>query len=401
MESKEQIVDELLTRSIFKILPSKEEFKSALLNRRLKIYIGADATASSLHLGHATNFMILEKLRKLGHEIIVLFGDFTARIGDPTEKESVRKALSKEQVESNIKGWRKQVGKVLDFKDKVNPAKILKNSAWLSKLTFEKIIEISANFTAQQMLERDMFEKRLADNQPIYFHEFFYPLMQGYDSVVMDVDVEMGGSDQIFNMLVGRQLQKKYNSRDKFVVATTLLANPKTGKKLMSKSEGSYIALDDSPEDMFGKTMKLPDEVMMQVFVDCTFMTMVEIKELEEKMKSGLNPRDVKLRLAEEIVTIYHGKVKARAARKGFVGAFSEDKIPEDVATIEVSKGSGLMQAIVPKIVVSNTDFRRLIAAGSIKNMESGQKVSDPLSTLSENATYKIGKHRFVKIVVK
>ena len=172
MESKEQIVDELLTRSIFKILPSKEEFKSALLNRRLNIYIGADATASSLHLGHATNFMILEKLRKLGHEIIVLFGDFTARIGDPTEKESVRKALSKEQVESNIKGWRKQVGKVLDFKDKVNPAKILKNSAWLSKLTFEKIIEISANFTAQQMLERDMFEKRLADNQPIYFHEF-------------------------------------------------------------------------------------------------------------------------------------------------------------------------------------------------------------------------------------
>src|ERR1035437_3298275 len=228
-------IDEILSRSVSAIYPSTDEFRKALLSgKRLRIYLGADATGSQLHIGHATNLIILERLRKLGHEIIVLFGDFTAMIGDPTDKRATRVQLTEEQVKKNIKSWETQVGKVIDFKDKTNPARFVKNSTWLSKLNFKDLIKLASNFTVQQMIERDMFEKRLNENKPIYLHEFFYPLMQGYDSVALDVDVEVGGNDQTFNMLAGRTLQKIYNNKNKFVIVTTLLVNPKTNKKLMN-----------------------------------------------------------------------------------------------------------------------------------------------------------------------
>lgn len=397
---KNKTIEEVLSRSVFKILPSKEDFERVLKSgRRLRIYIGADATAPSLHLGNATNFMVLERLRKLGHEVIVLFGDFTARIGDPTDKESARQALSKEQVLANIKNWRSQVGKVLSFKDKSNPARVRKNSSWLSKLSIEKIIELNANFTLQQMVERDMFEKRISENKPVYLHEFYYPLMQGYDSVAMDVDVEIGGSDQLFNMLVGRQLQKKYNNKEKFVLATTLLTNPKTGKKLMSKSEGSYIAMDDCPENMFGKTMALPDEIIIQMFTDCTNLPMGEIEVIKTKLAGGMNPRDAKLILAEEVVKIYHGKGKAKKTRKNFLSTFSDREVPKDAKEIIVQTGALLSDVLLSaQIVESKSDFKRLIDGGAVRNMETDEKIPDQFYKIEKNLSLKIGKHRFIRI---
>ena len=209
-----ELVDQILTRSIAHILPSKEELKKLLQSgKRIRIYIGADATGPDLHLGHATNFILIEKLRKLGHEVIILFGDFTAMIGDPTGKEVTRKPLTQSDVDSHISTWKAQVEKILDFSDKENPPRIVKNSEWLSKLNFGDILKIASNFTVQQMIERDMFQKRHEDQKPIHLHEFLYPLMQGYDSVALDVDVEIGGNDQTFNMLVEKRGEES-NSRE-------------------------------------------------------------------------------------------------------------------------------------------------------------------------------------------
>ena len=347
-------IDELLSRSISKILPTKEEFKKALASGTpLKMYVGADATGPSLHIGHATNFMLLEKFRQLGHEIIILFGDFTAMIGDPTDKAAVRTALSKEQVEEHISSWKEQVGKILKLNDSENPVKILKNSEWLSPLNFSQIIDISSSFTVQQMIERDMFEQRLLNKKPIYLHEFFYPLMQGYDSVAMNVDVEVGGTDQTFNMLAGRTLQKRFNNKEKFVIATTLLENPVTGKKLMSKSEGGFIGLNDSAQDMFGKTMALPDEVIISVFIDCTWVSLEEIEKVKRELASGVNPKELKVCLAKELVTIYHSKEAAEKAEENFNNTFKKGGIPEDVETVQVEKDSLLADVLIAQKIIA------------------------------------------------
>ena len=400
--SREEI-DELLTRSISYIFPSKEALEKELLGgNRLKIYLGADATGPELHLGHATSIIFLEKLRRLGHEVVFLFGDFTARIGDPTGKEATRKRLTEEEVETNIKDWKNQVSKILKLDDPENPAKILKNSAWLATLALKDIVELAATVTVQQMLERDMFQKRMAERKPIYVHEFLYPLMQGYDSVAMNVDMEVGGNDQLFNMLVGRDLQKRYNNTEKFVVATTLLEDPRTGKKLMNKSEGNYIALSDAPAVMYGKTMALPDETTIQVFTDCTFATMEDIGEHESALASGANPRDIKMALARELVKTYWSEEDARAAEEGFIAAFQKKETPEETEEISAERGDFLGKTLVKAgIVKSNTDFRRLVEDGAVKNLDTGERVDDHTALVGGGAVYKIGKKRFVKVVVR
>src|SRR3990167_5895413 len=271
----EKEINELLTRSVAEILPTKEGLREALLSgKRLRIYIGTDATGSSLHVGHATNYMILERFRQLGHEIVFLIGDFTSRIGDPTDKsDSARKQLTREEVVQNTKTWIDQVRPIID----VDKVKVLYNHDWLSKLSLEDFIKLSSNFTAPQLLERDMFQERLKSGNPLYFHELFYPLMQGYDSVAMDVDMEMCGNDQKFNALAGRTLLKKLKNKEKFVFITTLLENPTTGEKMMSKSQGTGIFLDWEAEKMYGAVMAQPDENMKQLFTDCTRPDLDEI----------------------------------------------------------------------------------------------------------------------------
>jgi tyrosyl-tRNA synthetase len=395
-------IDELLSRSIQNILPSKEQFQKMLLSgKKLRIYVGADATAPKLHLGHSTNFIFLEKLRKMGHEVIVLFGDFTAMIGDPSGKDSARRPLTKKEVSENLKTWKNQLSKIITFGGWDNGAKNVRNSKWLSKLNFTDVIKLSSNFTVQQMLERDMFQKRIKEGKPIFIHEFFYPLIQGYDSTVLNVDVEVGGNDQTFNMLTGRTLQKIINNKEKIVVTTTLLENSKTGKKLMSKSEGNYVGLNDEPNDMFGKVMALPDEVIVQIFIDCTFVTMEQIAEIKKQLESGANPKDIKMRLAYEIVKIYHGEAKAEKAKENFIKTFSKGELPENVEEIKATVGELLSEKLVAsKIVSSKNDFRRLVLEGAVSDAVSGEKINDPNYKISKNITLRVGKKRFISIKI-
>ncbi|MEK7505460.1 MAG: tyrosine--tRNA ligase [Patescibacteria group bacterium] len=398
VSTDETKIDELLSRSVANVLPSKDALKKLLLSgKRLKFYIGTDATGPQLHLGHSTNYLILEKFRKLGHEIVILFGDYTALIGDPSDKEAVRKQQTPAQIAGHIRDWKSQVEKIVDFEDTGNPARILCNSEWLSKLSFSDLIDIASTFTVQQMLERDMFERRVRENKPVYLHEFFYPLMQGYDSVAMNVDVEMGGTDQTFNMLTGRTLQKKYNNKEKFIITTTLLEDPSTGKKLMSKSEGSYIALNDGPAEMFGKTMALPDGVIKQMFIDTTLLS---VSEIEVILKD--RPRDSKIRLAFELVRLYHGATAAENAKKNFESVFSGGGDPSSLAKeVVVKEGDTLKDLIVMSGAASSMSAaHRLIEEGAVTRLPD-TKISDAhmkISSQEKGAIFRFGKKHFVKI---
>ncbi|MFA5420609.1 MAG: tyrosine--tRNA ligase [Patescibacteria group bacterium] len=398
-DEKRKIIDELLERSVAEILPSKEAFKELLLSgKKIRFYIGTDATGSSLHLGHATNYMVFEKIRKLGHEAVLLIGDFTARIGDPTDKTAARQQLSREDVKENIKTWMKQLEPIIDFNDKVNPPIVRYNHDWLAKLNFEDLIGIASNFTVQRMLERDMFEKRLKEEKPIYVHEFFYPLMQGYDSVAMDVDMELCGNDQKFNALAGRTLQKKYNNKEKFVFITTLLVNPVTGEKMMSKSLGTGIFLDSSVNDMFGKVMSQADENIYQLFVDCTFVPMNEIKVIKEKLDKGeVNPRDLKVDLAYEIVKIYHGKEKAQEAKEYFISTFTKKEVPDEMPEIRPSAYDLISILLESKLVDSKSNARRVIEQGGVK--VNSEVVKDINFTVSAGAVVQKGKINFLKVL--
>lgn len=397
-DTDEKKIDELLSRSVAEIIPSRDELKKELMSgKRLRIYIGTDATGTSLHLGHATNYMALERLRRLGHEIIFLIGDFTSRIGDPTDKaDSARKQLTREEVVQNAKTWMRQVAPVIDIRSRKNPVRVLYNHDWLSHLTFEDIITIASHFTVQHMLERDMFEKRLQENKPLYLHELFYPLMQGYDSVAMEVDVEMCGTDQKFNALAGRTLLKRLKGKDKFVFITTLLENPKTREKMMSKSQGTGVFLDASPEDMYGGIMAQPDENMRQLFIDCTWLPLEEIEViLSEK------PVDAKRRLAYEITAIYHGTARADKAQDNFSRTFSQKEIPVDAPECPVAEGQEIVDALQQcGIVDSKSEFRRLVENGAVKIAGSEEKLShDTLGAIENGTTLRIGKSRFVKII--
>lgn len=391
-----QKIDEILNRgTVVEILPTKDEFRNKLLSgEKLRLYIGFDATAPNLHLSHAKNFMFMEKLRKLGHEVIILFGDFTARIGDPTGESTARNQLTRENVLENVKKWIEMVKPFMDFDNKENPPIIKYNHDWLAKLTFEEIISLASNFTVQQMISRDMFQKRLKEEKPIHLHEFLYPLMQGYDSVAMDVDAEVCGTDQTFNALAGRTLLKKLKNKDKFVIALTLMENPKTGE-LMSKSKGTGVFLDGTAQDMFGQIMSQPDEMMEVLFVNNTLLSLDEIKQILNQN----DPKGSKLKLAHEITTIYHGQNKAQDAQANWEATFSSKEIPKDVEhTFGFDAGKTLMDVVVNSgLVSSKTEYRRLIDAGAIEHMEDARGIKDD-TEIANIGTYRIGKKRFIRI---
>jgi len=385
----EKRIDEVLSRGVEDIYPSKEEVKKALLSgKTLSIYNGIDPTGPTLHIGHGSTLLKLREFQNLGHKIILLIGDFTGRIGDPTDKTATRKQLSVKEVKENLKSYTKQAGKILNMKKVV----VKFNSQWLSKLSFEEGMEIASEFTLQQMIERDMFERRIKEGQPIHLHEFFYPLMQGYDSVVMNVDMEIGGNDQTFNMLVGRAMMKN-RGKEKYVLTTKLLVDP-TGKK-MGKSEGNMVTLEDSGDNMFGKVMSWPDTLIPLAFEICTRVPLSEIN------KTNKNPRDLKIRLAHEIVKIYHDEKSAQQAEKNFINTFQKGGAPDDILEIKAEEGTKLIETLLKaKIVNSKTEFRRLISEGAITNMDKNEKVTDAKAK-AVKAVFKIGKHRFVKIIVK
>ena len=336
--------------------------------------------------------MFAEELRQLGHEVIILFGDFTAQIGDPSDKAATRKQLTVEDVKKNVAGWVAQVKPLLNFDDKENPPLIKYNSEWLSKLSFTDVVNLASNFTVQQMLERDMFAKRLKENTPIHLHEFMYPLMQGYDSVAMDVDIEICGTDQTFNALAGRTLLKRMKNKDKFVIALNLIANPKTGE-LMSKSNGTGVFIDQPSNSLFGAVMSLPDPMLEPLFLNCTRISTTEKDSL---MKEG--PRQAKAHLAFDIVKRFHGEPAAKSAEEAFEKTFAKGGVPEDIQEIQLGADESLAEVLIKSgIVESKTEWRRLVLDGAVKNDDS--KITDPNFTPTETVVLKVGKRRFVKII--
>lgn len=390
--------NELLTRGVANIYPSRE-FVEAKIKKgeKLIIYLGIDPTGPTLHLGHAIPLKKLADFQKAGHKIILLMGDFTAMIGDPTDKSAARVTLTHKQVMVNLKNYKKQASALLSFSGK-NPAKIMFNSKWHGKMSFADSLKLASEMSVQQMLERDMFEKRMEEGKSILIHEFMYPLMQGYDSVAMDVDGEIGGNDQTFNMLVGRDLMKKMKNKEKFVLTVKLLEDS-SGKK-MGKTEGNMVALSDTPEEMYGKVMSWNDGMILPGFELCTNVSSFEIQDFATQMAEGVNPRDLKMHLAREIVALYHGEKKAKQAEAHFMSTFQKSEIPTDIGEVKVNKGTLLVDVLLSeKIVASKNEFRRLVDEKAITNLDTNEKITNH-TVPALNGVHRIGKKRFCKIAL-
>ncbi len=394
INTDEQKIEHFLTRGVEAVFPNKSFIEARLKKgERLTIYLGVDPTGPTLHIGHLVPIRKLAEFQKLGHQIVFLIGDFTATIGDP-DKNSVRKPLTREEVRSNLREYKKQVSRFIDFTGS-NKALFKFNSEWLGKMTFKDVLELSSLMTVDQMLKRDMFKKRIEEERPIYIHEFMYPLMQGYDSVALDVDGEVGGNDQTFNMLTGRDLLKQIKNKEKFVIAMKLLTDP-TGKK-MGKSEGNMVSLDQTPEDMFGKVMSWSDEMIASAFEIVTDVSIDTLSDIKHKLQSGENPKHLKVQLASEIVKLCFGEKEAQKAHINFENTFSKGEVPEDIQ--EASGGKAWIDiAIEQNLVESKGEFRRLVEAGAVSEMNTGEKITDP-HTVAVSGVYKLGKRRFIKII--
>ena len=392
-------IDEVLSRGIENIFPSADFLKAKLLSgQKLSIYLGIDPTGPTLHLGHVIQLVRLGKLQELGHQIILLMGDITAMIGDPTDKNAARKKLTHEQVMENLKEYKKQASKFISF-DGENPVLLKFNSEWFGKMSFIDFLELASNGTVGQMMKRDMFRRREQEEKETYIHELMYPLMQGYDSVALDVDGEIGGNDQTFNMLVGRDLMKVLKNKEKFVIATKLLVDS-SGQK-MGKTDGNAVSLDQTPEDMFGKVMSWDDELIIHGFEIITDVPMSVLQDMADKLTKGANPKEMKMKLAKEIVSMCHSQEEAERAEKDFEKTFAKGGVPDDVAEVEVAENVPLVDILLTeKIIESKTEWRRLVDGGAVTEMSGVEKITDA-NVVAKTGTYKIGKRRFIKIEVK
>lgn len=387
VSADQETVGALMQRGVENVIPKELALKKFGSGEALRIYWGIDPTGAKIHLGHAVPLRKLRSFTDAGHHVIFLVGSFTAMIGDPTGRDAARSPLTKSDVEENFQTYKKQAEKILDF----SKVEVRYNHEWLEPLDFSKIVELASKFTVQQMLQRDMFQKRIQDGKPISLHEFLYPLMVGYDSVVLDVDCELGGSDQEFNMLAGRHLQQAFGKRDKFVMTTKLIEGL-DGRK-MSKSYNNCVYLDDAPEDMYGKLMSLKDELVRTYFEIATDVVPSEV----DQILSG-HPKEAKMRLAREIVTMYHSKEAAEAAEKSFTTTFSDGGVPTDVPEVTVMVETTYLEALA-SLGESNSELRRLAEAGAISVV--GGEVIKSLTTSVKSGTLRIGKHRFLKITIK
>ncbi|HAL49937.1 MAG: Tyrosine-tRNA ligase [Candidatus Uhrbacteria bacterium GW2011_GWD2_41_121] len=392
-------IQEILTRGVEQVYPKSEMLGARLKEgKKLRLYVGIDPTGKDLHIGHALQLRKLKQFQDLGHEVIMLIGSFTGMIGDPTDKSAARQKLTRQQVLENAATYKKQASRILSFSGK-NPAKIMFNHKWLGKLTFEEIVDLASNFTVQQMLERDMFDRRLKEGKPIYLHEFFYPLMQGYDSVAMDVDLEVGGSDQTFNMLAGRTLMKAVNNKEKMVMTLKLITNDE-GKK-MSKSEGGFVALNDAPKEMYGKIMAMDDSVIIPYFELATDVSMSEIAGKKIQMEQGVNPRDIKADLAFAVVRLFHDEKSAQVAREHFATVFQKHETPEEMNEVNVSAPEPILDVLVrSRLVMSKNEARRMIEQGGVKlDGAVVENIDLTVEGTPEGKVLQKGKRHFVKLV--
>jgi len=393
-----QVADALaeIKRGADEILVEKELIEKLALDRPLRIKLGADPTAPDIHLGHTVILNKLRQFQQLGHEVTFLIGDFTAMVGDPTGKNSTRPPLTKEQVLKNAESYTEQVFKILD----PQKTKIAFNSTWLEELGAVGMIKLAANQTVARMLERDDFKKRYAGGQPIAIHEFLYPLLQGYDSVAMETDVELGGTDQKFNLLMGRELQKANGQKPQCVLMMPLLEGL-DGVKKMSKSANNYIGINDAPSEMFGKIMSISDVLMWRYYELLSFRPLSEVEQFKTDIDNGANPRDVKIALAKEIIARFHDEAAAEAAHQEFINRFQKGVIPDEMPehTLAPMPISNLLKEA--GLVSSTSEANRMIKQGAVKI--DGEKCADNKyqPEAGTTAVYQVGKRKFARISVE
>ncbi|WP_054696589.1 tyrosine--tRNA ligase [Syntrophomonas palmitatica] len=389
---------EEIRRGVAEIVPEEELkqklYKSLKEKRPLRIKLGLDPTAPDIHLGHTVVLNKLRQFQELGHEVHLIIGDFTGRIGDPSGKSETRKQLTEEEVMANAATYKEQIFKVLDPEKTI----IHFNSEWLMKLNLVEVLNLAASYTVARMLERDDFDKRYREGLPIGIHEFMYPLMQGYDSVALQSDVELGGTDQKFNLLVGRNLLKAYGYEPQIALTMPILEGT-DGVQKMSKSLGNYVGVSEEPQEMFGKLMSIPDSLIIRYFELLTRVAMDEIQAMQNDMENQkMNPRDAKMRLAREIISCYHSQEEAVKAEERFKLVFSQRDIPEDIPEITASETEVWLPKFLTehKLTESSSEARRLLQQGGIKI--NGEKIDQENITLCEGMVVQIGKRKFAKI---
>lgn len=393
---REDKITELLSRGVDKIYPSRQKLEEVLRSgKKLRLYQGFDPTGDKLHIGHMVGFRKHRQWQDLGHEVIFLIGDGTGEAGDPTGKKKTReKFFTGEELRANAKDYLTQASKIVRF-DGPNPIKVLYNGDWLDKLTKTDILNIAQHFSVQQLIERDMFQERLKNKETINLREFLYPLLQAYDSVAMDVDLELGGSDQTFNMLAGRMLMKAMKDKEKFVMTTPLLSDSKGVK--IGKSEGNVIGLTDAPNDLFGKIMSLGDDAIIPMFTLLTDVSEEEIKSFNLK-KDAMT---LKKRVAGIIVAQLHDEIRAREAEKNFINTFSKKEIPGKMEEIKCKVGEVLSEVLVKnKTLSSKGEWRRLILGNAVHDLVKNESISDQNLKVTQNLTLKMGKKKFIQIFV-
>lgn len=382
----------LLTRGVEHILPSAQGLAQLTSGKKIRVYLGIDPTGNQLHLGHAVVLRKLQQFAETGHHVILLIGNGTVRIGDPTGKDKTRPMLSDADIEANFQSWKAQASKILDF----SKIEIRRNGDWLDKLQFADLVRLLSMTTVQQLLERDMFQERLRQNLPIHTHELIYPILQGFDSVVMDVDLEIGGSDQIFNMMVGRQLQKQINNREKYVLGVPLLVGA-DGRK-MGKSLGNFIPLLDTPNDMYGKLMSVADGVILDYFTLLTDVPEHDLDQIRRAVASGENPMQFKKLLARTITTWLHSEQEALNAEAHFERVVQQKELPAQIPlhTLRAEQRNESMVNVLAELAnLSKSDVRRLAEQGAVsKDGEKLKDVQQPIQT----GVYKLGKRTYFDI---
>lgn len=396
MSSESSKLEELLTRGVEEIFVRESMIKKLSSGKPLRVKFGIDPTGPKIHIGRETILRKLKAFQDLGHTIVLVVGDFTALVGDPSDKLDKRPMLTKEKIEENLKTYKEQLGKIIDL----SKAELHYNSKWLSELTFDEICRLAESFSVQQMLSRRNFKGRLESKNEISLREFMYPLMQGYDSVKVKADIEIGGFDQLFNLMAGRTVQKHYGMEEQDILTCVMLEG--TDGRKMSTSWGNIIAVSDEPSDMFGKVMSLRDDLILKYFILATNVSLQEIEGYKRELERGENPKNIKMKLAAAIVSEHHGKEKAEKAVADFEETFTKGGIPDDLQEVKYEKGSELIDIFLKEnVVASKTEFRRLLAEGAIKRIEGKKEtvLEDKDGILKESAVYKIGKRRFLSVL--
>lgn len=393
----EKKVNEFLTRGVEDAFVLEDLRQKLLSGKKLRIKLGIDPTSSHIHIGRAVVLRKLRDLQLMGHQIVFLVGDFTARIGDASDKLQKRPMLSERDIKTNMKTYKEQVGRIIDLQK----AEFHYNSKWLKKLNFADVCELAETFSLQQMIERRNFADRLEKGEEISLRELLYPLMQGYDSVVLKADIELGGFDQLFNLKAGRVIQRHFGMPEQNIITFKMLLG--TDGRKMSSSWGNVIAIDDEPGDMYGKIMSLKDELMLEYFLMATDVSKMRVEEVREVLASGENPKKFKMELAREIVSMFHGEKEAKEAEENFEKVFSKREIPDDVLEVQVNSGTLLIDVLLAEnLVSSKTEFRRLITETAIKKLNPLGDIKIASSDApAQEGTYRIGKHRFIRIKIK